>query len=541
MTCNTCGGGGDNDVHLTVTDANFGCQDLDTTSDPQTITITNTGTVSATGLIVSVTSPFSIDSGTCTTLAPGASCQIDVTFTPTVVGESIGVISITDGNSTWVGALTGISCCEAVVPALAGCGLLVCPSGDFGCVDSFDTSDAITLTITNASGVPVTVTDLQMTNGAFSLDSPPSLPFTIAPAGTQSLSVIVTTGISGVVLSGSLIVISGAETSPNYIALRAVTCMTGGPMLAMEWSEVSPQIFVVDGEFFPYAPLSMNFVLPNFSNLWGSCQPTGDCDAPGGCYYTPLSPVTGYYNGRVRYIPCGDGCDDFDPPPVFDINWNAGYIFPMTASYDLSGPTPIDDDDLIMRFVPTGRTNVGGVGESHYTNSIRKLKLTNVGDATLTISSYSVKRPDGNNLDGAGAITFSPSVTFPFDIAPNETVEVGVNLIFNALGLAPTQEYGEAYLTFLTNVATTTTTVNTTFSGSDTSFIVDGTSGPRPSQLITITGIFAYYLPTNSVAGTDTTTISLHRGQINGANSGEVVSWGDRFTVSCVTGVWAPK
>jgi hypothetical protein len=83
---------------------NFGNETAGTTSAPKTVTLTNTG---ATPLVLStltVTGNFALVPApapaiTCTngaTLAPGASCAIDVEFTPTTTGVQSGSVVITD-------------------------------------------------------------------------------------------------------------------------------------------------------------------------------------------------------------------------------------------------------------------------------------------------------------------------------------------------------------------------------------------------------------------------------------------------------------
>jgi len=65
--------------------------------DPQSFSITNSGTTSVT--ISSITSAAQSDftqTNNCTVLAPQASCQITVTFTPSVYGPRWGLVTIVD-------------------------------------------------------------------------------------------------------------------------------------------------------------------------------------------------------------------------------------------------------------------------------------------------------------------------------------------------------------------------------------------------------------------------------------------------------------
>ena len=64
-----------------------------TTSTTQVITVTNIGGASTTVNGISVTGPFQTTSN-CSTLAPGATCQISVTFAPTTFGPASGLLSV---------------------------------------------------------------------------------------------------------------------------------------------------------------------------------------------------------------------------------------------------------------------------------------------------------------------------------------------------------------------------------------------------------------------------------------------------------------
>ncbi len=73
----------------------FGGQAANTTSRSQTVTITNTGTTSLSIGGASVSSNFVLMSNTCTTLSPGSSCAISVSFSPPATGPFNGTLSIT--------------------------------------------------------------------------------------------------------------------------------------------------------------------------------------------------------------------------------------------------------------------------------------------------------------------------------------------------------------------------------------------------------------------------------------------------------------
>ncbi len=70
--------------------------------------MTNTGTAAATVSTIATTGDFALTSN-CITIAPGASCTVNVTFTPIASGTRTGSLSIASnaGNSPTIVALTG--------------------------------------------------------------------------------------------------------------------------------------------------------------------------------------------------------------------------------------------------------------------------------------------------------------------------------------------------------------------------------------------------------------------------------------------------
>src|SRR5690242_15544921 len=86
----------------------FGTQSLNTTSASQAVTVTNTGTASATVSGVSVTGDFG-QTTNCATVAAGASCTVNVSFRPTASGTRSGTLTVSSNatNSPTTVALTG--------------------------------------------------------------------------------------------------------------------------------------------------------------------------------------------------------------------------------------------------------------------------------------------------------------------------------------------------------------------------------------------------------------------------------------------------
>jgi len=142
---------------LTVTPASlaFGNQAVGFASPAQTLTLSNTGTAGATGIAVIVTAPFS-RTGTggtnCgTTLGAGATCTINIVFTPTATGLVNGTATITASvpvNNEPV-ALSGNGIAAVLTASVTPSPLA------FGSVVTGTTASG-TLTVTNTGNVAFT-------------------------------------------------------------------------------------------------------------------------------------------------------------------------------------------------------------------------------------------------------------------------------------------------------------------------------------------------------------------------------------------------
>jgi hypothetical protein len=79
---------------------NFKKQMVGTTSKRKSVTLTNAGAIELKIASMKVTGAFSMTSTCGKTVAPGASCTITATFTPTRKGEALGTVTIIDSAST---------------------------------------------------------------------------------------------------------------------------------------------------------------------------------------------------------------------------------------------------------------------------------------------------------------------------------------------------------------------------------------------------------------------------------------------------------
>ena len=82
-----------------TTPVRFPTQLVGTSSSAQTVTLTNTGTTALVISSASLKGPFNLNSTCRTTVAPGGSCAMNVTFSPQSQGSKSGTISIMDSAS----------------------------------------------------------------------------------------------------------------------------------------------------------------------------------------------------------------------------------------------------------------------------------------------------------------------------------------------------------------------------------------------------------------------------------------------------------
>ena len=209
-------------VFLSPTNVSFPNQYVGTSEPPQTVTLTNTATSTLT--ITSVTaSPadFTAHSNCGSSVAPGSSCSISVSFDPATSGIRNGVLTVTDSanDSPQTASLTGIGQDFAVAPSgsatatvtpgqTANYTVAVAPGGGFNQTVALNCSGAppqSTCSLSSSSAAlhgstPVSVAVTVTTAGSSaSLARPAGFP----PAGGRLALWSALSGLSALVLRGS--------------------------------------------------------------------------------------------------------------------------------------------------------------------------------------------------------------------------------------------------------------------------------------------------------------------------------------------------
>ena len=229
----------------------FGSEAVGSTTAARTVTVSNPGPGSATLGSIAVSGPFARTSTCGGSLAAGASCTIDVTFTPTAGGAQSGTLAITNSTtSTPVAvALTGTGVTSTTNLAA---GAAISASSSTGGFPASNVNDGDTGSYWESAdnALPQWVqADLGSTQqvGSVTLDLPPSGSW---GARTQTLSVLGSTdgstwttvkesaGYTFDPATGNTVTVALPTTGVRYLRLN-VTANTGWP--AAQFSEL--QIF----------------------------------------------------------------------------------------------------------------------------------------------------------------------------------------------------------------------------------------------------------------------------------------------------------
>jgi hypothetical protein len=111
----------------------FGNQTVGTTSAPVPVTLSNNSSTPVSISGVSTTGGFTETTNTCgTSLAPGATCTISVTYTPSAPGTTTGTLVITEGSGTQTVNLSGNGIVPGGGKTGAGCVYALSPTAPMG-------------------------------------------------------------------------------------------------------------------------------------------------------------------------------------------------------------------------------------------------------------------------------------------------------------------------------------------------------------------------------------------------------------------------
>lgn len=204
-----------NGINASPAQMSFVAATLGQAGAAQTVTVTNSGTVAASGLSLVVTASFTLTQNTCgTSLAAGASCSTGVVFTPTVNGTVTGTLTV---NSSTYNPAT------VLLTGLGGqAGAVVVQPGqlNFSTTGVGATSTAQTVTVSNTSSM-VALTSLTLSaSSGFQLTAN-TCPSSLPPGASCAVGVEFTPSSAGQ-QTGSLAVASSALATSTQIPLAGM-------------------------------------------------------------------------------------------------------------------------------------------------------------------------------------------------------------------------------------------------------------------------------------------------------------------------------
>jgi hypothetical protein len=212
-------------VTLVPDNLTFADRPVGTTSAAQTVTLTNSGSAPLLISSIGTTGDFTKSDHCGASVAAGGSCTIDITFTPTAVGNRYGTLAVTDNaaNSPQTVLLAGNG---LAAPSVS----LVPVALSFGDQIVNTTSAEQTITLTNTGAAPLTITSISVglpganaSDFAQTNNCPPSL----AAGGTCIIRVTFRPTAAGM-RAASISIVDDAQDSPQIVSMSGTGTLPPG-------------------------------------------------------------------------------------------------------------------------------------------------------------------------------------------------------------------------------------------------------------------------------------------------------------------------
>jgi Abnormal spindle-like microcephaly-assoc'd, ASPM-SPD-2-Hydin/Beta-propeller repeat len=203
--------GSSSSASLTPSSLAYATQLVGTTSSSQAATLTNTGTALITISSIVTSGPYSQTNTCASTLAIGASCTINLVFTPTKAGTQTGALTITDDapNSPQIVTLSGIGTVVKYSPT----------SLTFGNQAKGTSSQPQAITVNNIGTSPITISSIKITGSrvtSFSeTNTCPISPATLAGGANCTINVVFTPQLKGALNADITVTDTGGGSPQN--------------------------------------------------------------------------------------------------------------------------------------------------------------------------------------------------------------------------------------------------------------------------------------------------------------------------------------
>ena len=200
------------EISFSPTAVAFTPQSVNTISNAETITVSNTGGYNLVISAVQATGDYVIQSNNCiATLVPTASCQVAVQFLPTLIGTRLGTVSFTDNASASPQTVSMSG--QGTAPILQERLVAAFPNAIYGA-----TTSQTFVSLRNIGSEPLVISSITMTGTSFSQTNNCTAPLAINGGCTVSLTF---TPSSVGTQTGALQVSSNALGSPSTLSLSA--------------------------------------------------------------------------------------------------------------------------------------------------------------------------------------------------------------------------------------------------------------------------------------------------------------------------------
>jgi hypothetical protein len=445
----------------------FGNQSLGTSSTQQSITVTNTGNASLTGINVGLTGANAGDFSTTTTcgstLAASANCSVGVTFTPTATGARTASVSISDnalnspqsislsGNGTQTS--TALSYIQAAPsPLVAGSAIGTIKVGVYDAFSALVTGStaSIQVTISGPNSFTASQTQPAVSGQATFSFSGTSLDaaglYTITATSSGLTNAVSTTTVTALLSSVGLVVTG--FPSPTYANVvhtftvaaedsygNVITSYTGTVTItSSDPSAVLPQPYTFTGTDQGMHTFGANLVTPGTQSLTASDGTLTGSETNIAVNARPQFAVTTLADDAGSAA-----CDGMEPcslrSAVTRVNTlTAGDITIDTTQLGGSAPWTATLTNGVLEL--SGVMSITGPGASQF--SISGNNASNVfqvdANAVATINNLTVT--DGNSNANGGGILNSGALTIFRIVVSHSTAAQNGGGIFSSGGAA---------------------------------------------------------------------------------------------------------
>jgi len=495
-------------VSLSTPSLSFGAQNVNTTSAPQTETVTNTGTANLTISTVTVggtnASDFATSADTCTgaTVAPSNTCTVSVTFTPSATGSRSASLNFTD-NASDSPESVGLTGTGVATNPVAG---VYPPSLTFGSqiVGTMSASQPVTLSNTGTGALTITniaaSANFGETNncgGSVAAGGSCTINVTFSPTATGPLTgtLTITDNSNGVAGSTQTVTLTGTGTAP-LVSLSAPSLSFGNQLLDTT-SAAQTETVTNTGT----ANLTISAVTVGGTNASDFAKSADTCT---GATVTPSSTCT----VSVTFTPSAMGSRSAS----LNFADNASNS-PQTVTLSGTGTAPV---------VSLSAPSLSFGNQLLDTTSAAQTEtVTNSGTANLSISTVTVGGTNASDFAKSADTCTGATVT------PNGTCTVSVTFTPAATGAR------SGTLTFTDNnntVAGSTQTVNLSGTGGGPVVSLSAPSMSFGSQPLSTTSA----AQTETVTNTGTANLSIATVTVGGTNASDFAKSADTCTGATV-------